>query len=118
MAYISQDIKKAMQPKIKAVCQKYGVKATLSIENYSSITCTIQSGKLPNPLEHDGYTTVAKGRIDKDYTGERKDLLNEINTVLHGDWRYDDSDAMTDYFDTARYTHIQIWKRDKPYKQL
>jgi len=29
---------------------------------------------------------------------------------------YDNSDAMTDYFDTAYYTNIRIGKWDKPYK--
>ena len=29
---------------------------------------------------------------------------------------YDNSDAMTDYFDTAYYTHINVGKWDKPYE--
>ena len=29
---------------------------------------------------------------------------------------YDNSDAMTDYFDTAYYTHVSVGKWNKPYE--
>ncbi len=118
MAYISQETKKAMLPKIKAICQKYGIKVSLSIDNYSSITCTIASWRLPSPLWENDTRSVNTFYIDNHFEWERRELLKEINEVLHGEGRYDESDAMTDYFNTARYVHIGIWKWDKPYKQI
>ena len=36
MAYIDQDKKKELAPRIKHVLKKHGMKGTLSIDNYSS----------------------------------------------------------------------------------
>jgi hypothetical protein len=48
--------------------------------------------------------------------------LNRINEIMHnapgragGKKFYDNSDAMTDYFDTAFYTHLNIGQWNKPY---
>jgi hypothetical protein len=35
---------------------------------------------------------------------------------MYGKDYYDRSDAMTDYFDTAYYTNINLGKWDKPYE--
>lgn len=50
------------------------------------------------------------------------DALVRINEIMHnapgragGKKFYDNSDAMTDYFDTAFYTHLNIGAWDKPY---
>lgn len=49
--------------------------------------------------------------------------LIKINEIMHnapgragGKKFYDNSDAMTDYFDTAFYTHLSIGQWDKPYQ--
>ena len=46
MAYISQQDKKDLAPAIKAVLKNYGMKGTISINHYSSLVVTIQSGVL------------------------------------------------------------------------
>jgi len=61
----------------------------------------------------------------KDHWGHDKkacDALSKINEIMHnapgragGKKFYDNSDAMTDYFDTAFYTHLSIGQWDKPY---
>jgi len=53
---------------------------------------------------------------------EAKEALKKINEIMHnapgragGKRFYDNSDAMTDYFDTAFYTHLNIGQWNKPY---
>ena len=48
--------------------------------------------------------------------------LTKINEIMHnapgragGKKFYDNSDAMTDYFDTAFYTHLSVGSWNKPY---
>jgi hypothetical protein len=42
--------------------------------------------------------------------------LQECSQALRAAGYYDRSDAMTDYFDTAYYMHLNIGAWDKPYK--
>jgi hypothetical protein len=53
---------------------------------------------------------------------EAAKVLTKINEIMHnapgragGKKFYDNSDAMTDYFDTAFYTHLNIGQWNKPY---
>ena len=54
---------------------------------------------------------------------EERAFINKVNEIMHnapgragGKTFYDNSDAMTDYFDTAFYTHLQIGSWDKEYE--
>ena len=51
-----------------------------------------------------------------------RDALNKINEIMHnapgragGKVFFDESDAMTDYFHTAFYTHLSVGAWNKPY---
>lgn len=46
MAYISQEEKSKIAPVVKDICKKYGVKASLSINNHSTLVLTISSAKI------------------------------------------------------------------------
>ena len=46
MAYVSQEKKKQLAPKIKEVLKKYGMKGTISVNNHSTLVVTIKEGKL------------------------------------------------------------------------
>ena len=46
MAYVSQELKAKLAPTIKAICAKYGVKATLSVRNHMVLCLNIKSGKV------------------------------------------------------------------------
>ena len=46
MAYFTQEQKKQMQPKIKAVLSLYGLKGSLSVNNHSTVVLTIQQGAI------------------------------------------------------------------------
>ena len=65
--------------------------------------------------------------IDSHWTNlEARAALNKINEIMHNAPGradvlrkfYDRSDAMTDYFDTAFYTHLSIGAWDKDYEQV
>ena len=66
MAYVSQELKAKLAPKIKAICKKYGVKASLAVRNHSVLCLNIKSGKIDfignfNETCHPQYR--AKGNI-------------------------------------------------------
>ena len=76
MAYISQQDKKDLAPAIKAVLKKYGMKGTISINHYSSLVVTIQSGVLDfsGHFSHgDGYIQVNTYHICLLYTSDAAD---------------------------------------------
>ena len=46
MAYVSQELKAKLAPKIKAICKKYGVKASLAVRHHSTLVLNVKSGKI------------------------------------------------------------------------
>ena len=78
----------------------------------------MQSGPLDFTHSHgDGYTQVNTYHIDRHYSGDVKQFLNELVTAMKGTKWFDKSDIMTDYFHTAYYIDINIGKWNKPYIQ-
>ena len=69
----------------------------------------------------DGYEQI--NEYYPEHYGKHEMLFTEIVKIMKtapasiegGRAWYDNSDAMTDYFDTAYYTNIRIGKWDKPY---
>ena len=120
MAYISQQDKKDLAPAIKAVLKNYGMKGTIAINHYSSLVVNIQSGVLDftDHFTHgDGYIQVNTYHINNWYSGTIKRFLQDLLKAMKGTKWYNNSDAMTDYFDTAYYMDINIGKWNKPYIQ-
>ena len=46
MAYVSQEMKAKLAPTIKAICKKYGIKATLAVRNHSTLVLNIRQGEI------------------------------------------------------------------------
>ena len=138
MAYMNQERKKELAPGIKVVLKKYGMKGTIATRHRSTLVVNIKSGRMDvignycqnmkdshfrNEQEkeesirrfiNDGYIGVNVYWIDKHYTGEVRDFLNELHAAMMvGNWN--NSDVMTDYFDVGWYTDINIGQWDKPY---
>jgi len=120
-------IKAAMDKALKA----RGFKYSLRVDNHMSINCTIQSGpvdfignfkdktgdKFVNlPARALNHLQVNLYWLDDHYTGAALQILQECREALQAAGYYDRSDAMTDYFDTAYYMHLNIGAWDKPYK--
>jgi hypothetical protein len=134
MAYMNQDKKKSLAPQIKAVLAKYGMKATIGVNNYSTLVVNIREGKLDliGQANRDNEAVAAR-RGDRVYKVEGNYQVNpyyahesgdakigrffeELIAAMKGKMWYDNSDIMTDYFDTAYYLDINVGKWDKPYK--
>jgi hypothetical protein len=132
MAYIgAQDVKairdalKARFPEFKFGCKKGA--------GGLSVDVTIKQGPVDffeNYLENDrssGNNEQAREMrsmqvnhywLRDAYSGRALEVLEEVVNIIKTaparGW-YDNSDAMTDYFDTAYYFHINIGSWDKPY---
>ena len=129
MAYMSQDRKKELAPKIKVVMKKYGMKGTIRVINHSTLVVRIKEGKLPiienfafgltdiersNAVLKSRYLNVNPYWIDDYYTGNCKKFLKELIAAMN-DGNHDRSDIMTDYFDVGWYTDINIGDWNTPY---
>ena len=122
MAYFTQDMKKAIAPKIKALCAKYGVKGSLAVQQHSKVCLTIKSGKIDffEDVRSDsyskthGYVQVNHYYIDSHFSGKAAEFLNEAKRILNSG-NYNNSDIQTDYFDVGFYISLNIGKWDQPY---
>ena len=126
MAYISADDVKAIRNELKVAFPtwKFGVrKGSGSL----SVDVTIKQGTISfaENIER-GHAQVNQYWIDSHWTDlEAREALKRINEIMHnapgragGKVFFDESDAMTDYFHTAFYTHLQIGAWDQPYVQV
>jgi hypothetical protein len=135
MAYMNQERKQKIAKALKPILAKYKVKGSLSVRNHMSIVLILKSGAIDfignsNRVCGNDFYQVARGFKPNDtgydqvnpywikdhYDGFAKDFLTEALAALKSaDW-YDESDAMTDYFNTAYYVDINIGKWNKPYE--
>jgi len=131
MAYVSQEMKKALTPAIKAVLKKHRVKATISVYNHSTLCVNISTGAIDfvgeqnkknkeiasrrgTPFyESDGYIQV--NEYYPETYGDGADFLVELVAAMKGPDYFNDDDAMTDYFHRSHYTNINVGKWNKPY---
>lgn len=141
MAYVSSEIISAKRIALKALNKQYGVKATLSGKNTSTLKVTISAGeidfignaasimreeflngsfkaqmydKLADDLEKQKYIQVNHYYIENYFTGIALEYIQKIkDLMLDGHW--DESDSMTDYFHCAYYISIDIGRWNAPY---
>lgn len=114
MAYMNQEKKAVIASAMKPVLKKYGLKGTLSVHHHSSISINLKSG----PIDFGGDNIQVNPYWLEDHFKDRPlalAALQEIKQALLAADYYDRSDAMTDYFDTAYYFHINVGKWNKPY---
>ncbi len=137
MAYVSQELKAKLSPAIKAVCKKYGIKATLAVRHHSTLALNIKQGKIDfieNYIQADRDKPYAKhlsddqiayirknGSLDvniywyhEHFTGKAKKFLEEVIHAMNNG-NHDNSDAQTDYFDVGWYIDVNIGKWNQPY---
>jgi ABC-type proline/glycine betaine transport system substrate-binding protein len=138
MAYMNQEKKAKIATILKPIMKKYGVKGSLSVRNHSTICLTLKSGSIDfvenyiltdaekpyaKHFSEDQVAYIRKNQsIDVNpywfqdhFTGKAKSFLTEAFAAMKGAGWYDNSDAMTDYFDTAYYVDVNIGKWNKPY---
>lgn len=119
MAYMNQEKKAKIAANLKPILKKFGIKASLSVHNHSSIVLNIKSGPIDFNKDFgndDKFGIQVNPYWYKDhFVGASKQALSEIIPVMYSADYYDNSDAQTDYFDTAYYVHVNIGKWNKPY---
>jgi hypothetical protein len=134
MAYINAQEVKAIRNELKAQFPgfKFGVRkgsGSLSvdvsiksgtvdfIENYNEVTGNSE-GRLA-----EGYLQINQYWFQEHFDGAAKNMIEQVlriikiapSTVPGGRRWFDESDAMTDYFHTAYYIHLQVGDWDQPY---
>ena len=134
MAYMSQDHKAKLAPTIKAICKRYGIKATLAVRNHSTLMLTIKQGEIdfignsnqvcgndhyqvargfkPNTS---GYESVNPYHYEKHFSGRALEFLQEVIPAMYGPDYFDHSDAQTDYFHCSHYIDVSIGRWNNPY---
>ena len=114
MAYVSKETKKELAPGIKAVLKKYGMKGTISVNNYMTLVVTLRkvpAGMFTAKEIADGVNVY---HIERFFEGTAKKFLTKLLAAMKGAKWYDKTDAMIDYFDTAWYNDIKIGEWNKP----
>jgi hypothetical protein len=128
MAYVSQEMKSARAPQIKALLKQYGLKGTLSVRDHMELVLTVSEGKIDfieNFNETNTRGHVIKDSIDvnpyfldEQFSGDAKEFLTKAFDALRGEDYFNKSDVMTDYFNVSHYFDIRIGKWNKPYKLI
>lgn len=126
MAYVSQELKAKLAPTIKAICKKYGVKASLAVRHHSTLVLNIKSGNIDFINDYNTKNGTRLQYLAKDYIqvntywykdhfdGEAYHFLSEvIPAMMVGN--HDRSDIQTDYFDVGWYIDVNIGKWNSPY---
>ena len=137
MAYVSQDLKAKLSPTIKAICKKYGIKASIAVRHHSTLVLNIKSGPIDfieNYIEADKNKSYSKYMSDdqvayirknqsldvnpywyqEHFSGKAVNFLREVFTAMNNG-NHDNSDIQTDYFDVGWYVDVNIGKWNKPY---
>jgi hypothetical protein len=133
MAYISQERKAQIAPVVRAICKRYGIKASLAINNHRTLVLNISQGdidfvynfnKTCSSQHHfvaQGWKPVTSGSLSvnpyhfqKHFSGRALDFLKEVYAAMMVG-NHDRSDIQSDYFDVGWYVDINIGKWNKPY---
>ena len=138
MAYVSQEMKAKLAPTIKAICKKYGIKASIAVRHHSTLVLNIRQGRIDfveNYIQTDAAkphaNKMSQDQIDyirnkqcldvntywvKDhYSGRAKEFLVAMIAAMEGPDFFNEDDAQTDYFHRSHYIDINIGQWNRPY---
>jgi hypothetical protein len=128
MAYYTQSRKQEVAPKVKALLKQYGMKGSLSVDNYSTVVLTITSGDLDFIKNFNETVDIRRGdsaaityisvnpyHYTRHFTGDCLKFLGQVMEVLN-EGNHNNSDIQSDYFDIGWYVDINIGKWNKPYQ--
>ena len=138
MAYVSQEMKAKLAPTIKAICKKFGIKASIAVRHHSTLVLNVRQGSIDfienyiatdaaknygNKMSEDQVAYIRKNRsldvntywVKDHYSGQAKSFLMEMIAAMEGPDFFNEDDAQTDYFNRSHYIDINIGSWDKPY---
>lgn len=125
MAFITTEQVKNIRTQLKAEFK--GIKFSVKKINYSKVSISILSSEIDffgdciadrSEAVYELYMQVNRHSIDDNFKSVSKKVLKRISEIAHSQGYYDNSDAMTDYFDTAYYVNISVGSWDKEYKLI
>jgi len=135
MAYMNQEKKAVIKAALDKALKGTGVKFSLSVSNHTSISCNIKSSPIdlianmnevcrcaPGADRYGKYQdSVGNAQVNpywyKDhFSGKALQIIDKVVKAMYSANYYNNSDAMTDYFDCAYYIHVNIGKWDKPFQ--
>lgn len=123
MAYISTETVAKIRKVIKEVFPTPAYKFSIRRESGGSLRVDVLKSPYDmSELTNDyGYSSINQYHMNQ-YDGiigqDATEFLRDIKEIIikAGDW-WDESDAMTDYFNTAFYYQIGLGNYEKPYEQ-
>jgi hypothetical protein len=123
MAYVDQELKGKIAPAVKALCQKYGVKATLAVRHHSTLVLNVKSGNIDfignysqiAGTESRPSLNVNPYHFENHFSGRALEFLKEVIEVMRGPDYFDDSDIQSDYFHCSHYIDVNVGRWDQPY---
>ena len=122
MAYVSQELKAKIAPKVKSILKKYKVKGSLAVRHHSTLVLNIKEGALDFIADHGGVHDYGSIQVNpyhykNHFLGKSKAFLSEVIPAMN-DGNWDKSDAQTDYFNVGWYVSVNIGKWNKPYAKV
>ena len=133
MAYMSQEKKAKISPKIKAILAKYKVKGSLAVRNHMTLCLNLKSGSIDfiansnkvcgnSPYQvasgfkpsTSGYDQVNPYHFKDHYDGKALAFMQEVFAAMN-EGNHDHSDIQSDYFNVGWYVDVNIGKWNKPY---
>jgi hypothetical protein len=128
MAYMNQDKKAKIAPKVKSILKKYGVKGTLGVHNHSTLVLNVSSGpidfignfnkvnenKLP-VMKAENCLDINPYWYQEHFSGKALSFLKELLPAMNMG-NHDRSDIQSDYFDVGWYVDVNIGRWNKPYQ--
>ena len=125
MAYINAQDVKAIRNELKENFKKF--KFSVKKSHSSSVIVTIKSGPVDfsDIVDESGYAQINQYWLER--TGQHKEMFEKVVDIIKtapirgegyrkGSGWYDNSDSMTDYFDTAYYFSINVGDYATPYE--
>jgi hypothetical protein len=134
MAYMSQERKKTIEPVIKAILKKYGVKGSVGVDHHSTLVLNIKSGPIdffadrvadPYGRNNDaedyekkrGHIQINHYHYDRHFSGKSREFLTKVITAMNAG-NHDNSDIQSDYHDVGWYVSVNVGKWNLPYSVI
>lgn len=119
MAYVSQELKKSIAPKVKEILKKYNLKGSLGVHHNSTLVLTLTEGKIDFARAYgvDSHKDINVNiyYVHEHFTGKAKAALVALREALNKG-NHNHSDIQSDYFNVGWYVDINIGKWDKEYQ--
>jgi hypothetical protein len=132
---MNQEKKAVIKAALDKALKGTGVKFSLSVDNHTSIRCTVKSAPIDLIANMNDVCRVAPGanrygpyKDETDYvqinpywykehfSGKALQLVDKIVKAMYSADYYNNTDSSIDYFDCAYYISVNLGKWNKPFE--